>query len=169
MHIVLSCPSRGLSYKFGCSSGTSGAPSFVSPNAAGARPRDAASFNPQCQLRVTEADRIASIKIEIPLFPAKTNRDIDPVDGSLSYYKGENLAFDMILKDIYGNTVTKKNITLDEQIATFSYNSTASNMRTMTFQKVQHNGIVSFYLSDADNLAFRQLPSKAGSRAYDSM
>jgi hypothetical protein len=57
---------------------------------------------------------VASIQIEIPLYPAKANRGIDPVDGTLTFYKGENLAFDMILKDIYGNTVTR-DISLKEQ------------------------------------------------------
>jgi hypothetical protein len=44
-----------------------------------------------------------SIKVVVPVYPSSYDRQRDSVDGSLTYFTGENLVFDVILLDRYGS------------------------------------------------------------------
>ena len=44
-----------------------------------------------------------SIKVVVPIHPSSYDRQRDSVDGSLTYFTGENLVFDVILLDRYGS------------------------------------------------------------------
>ena len=47
-----------------------------------------------------------NITVSVPLYPYDKVRLMDAVDNSLTYYKGDNLVFDVTVNDIYGNNDT---------------------------------------------------------------
>lgn len=46
-----------------------------------------------------------NITVSVPLYPYDKVRLMDAVDNSLTYYKGDNLVFDVTVNDIYGNKI----------------------------------------------------------------
>ena len=58
----------------------------------------------------------------VPVYPSEFDRERDPVDGSLTYYTGENLVFDVILMDRFGNRL-KTEVDLNVFSARFQYGS----------------------------------------------
>ena len=72
----------------------------------------------------------------MPLFPSNEERLLDPVDDSLTYFIGENLVFDLVLNDIYGNKV-KEEVSPDKFSAKFKYGPSASKKEDLDFEKIQ--------------------------------
>ena len=90
---------------------------------------------------------------------------MDAVDNSLTYYKGDNLVFDVTVNDIYGNkiNVPEKDLTFS---ASFTYSDSTEKSATMQFDHAYHEGIMSFQLSDADNIEFKTFPIRGGTTSY---
>jgi hypothetical protein len=61
---------------------------------------------------------------------------LDPVDASLTYFIGENLVFDLILNDIYGNRVNEE-VSPDKFSAKFEYGPSADKKENLDFEKIQ--------------------------------
>ena len=84
-----------------------------------------------------------NMTVSVPLYPYDKVRLMDAVDNSLTYYKGDNLVFDVTVNDIYGNkiNVTEKDLTFS---ASFSYAYNTQRSGTMEFNQIYHEGIMSF-------------------------
>jgi hypothetical protein len=119
----------------------------------------------QCQLDVTPKAEFDSVKVQIPLYPSESPRVQNYIDGSLTYYKGENLVFDLLLNDIYGNIITS---TVDESVfsASFKFGPGKTNLTEFQFEKTFFQGKVSFTLNDLDNSMFINLPPRSGMNYY---
>ena len=70
------------------------------------------------------------------------------MDGSLTYFIGENLVFDVILLDRFGSQLETE-VDLSEFSAKFQYGSTS--LSTSTFATTQVPGRISFFLSTFSN------------------
>lgn len=95
----------------------------------------------QCQLNVKAHVKnkiYNNITVSVPLYPYDKVRLMDAVDNSLTYYKGDNLVFDVTVNDIFGNKIVVPEVNLTFS-ASFSYES-----GTMKFDQIYHEGIMSF-------------------------
>ena len=81
----------------------------------------------------------------IPLYPSEGPRTQNKNDESLIYYINENLVFDAILNDIYGNKIQTA-VNLIDFSADFNYGTDS-----FQFDKTFHNGIISLTLNDDNN------------------
>jgi len=88
-----------------------------------------------------------NITVSVPLYPYDKIRLMNKVDNSLTYYKGDNLVFDVTVNDIYGNkiNVPENELTFS---ASFTYSYTKvfnlEKFETMKFIMIYHEGVMSF-------------------------
>ena len=111
-----------------------------------------------------------NITVSVPLYPYDKVRLMDAVDNSLTYYKGDNLVFDVTVNDIYGNKINVPEASLtfsasllwlktsvedkEEEWAKIEENilsktpkedvAGTAKFHNLTFNQIYHEGIMSF-------------------------